>query len=108
MARAAVVEVASAVEVAMYRELPMERNVHALLDDVVSTSANCGPVEEATVSDHDGVVVPMPTLPALSILIRSVSTEVAASLPVENAKKVGTRFVATVPDTPTSIEAISR
>ena len=63
MANAAVVDVASAVEVAMKRELLIERKVQAFESVVVSVSASCGPVEEATVSDQKGEVVPMPTLP---------------------------------------------
>ena len=63
IARAAVVEVASAVEVAMKRELLMERKVQALLPLEVSVSASWGPVEEATVRDHFGVLVPMPRSP---------------------------------------------
>ncbi len=38
--RAAVVEVASAVDVAIYRVLLMLRSVHAFEDDVVSTRAS--------------------------------------------------------------------
>src|SRR3989344_1518642 len=50
MVRAATDEVAVAVDVAIYKVFAIERKVQALLDAVVSTSANCGPVEEATVS----------------------------------------------------------
>src|SRR6267154_517463 len=66
IASAAVVEVASAVDVAKYRLLLIERRVHALLAGLESTRASCGPVEDATVSAQNGVVVPMPTrLPVL-------------------------------------------
>ena len=66
MENAALVDVASAVDVARKNELLMLRIVHALLPAVVSVRASCGPVLEATVSAQNGVVVPMPTrLPVL-------------------------------------------
>ena len=66
-------DVAVAVEVAKKRELLMERKVQALLPAVVSTSASCGPVLEATVRFQNGVVVPMPRKPALERRMPSVN-----------------------------------
>ena len=59
IAAAATVEVAEYVEVARKKLPPAFLNVHALF--VPSASAICGPVDEATVSTEDGVVVPIPT-----------------------------------------------
>lgn len=56
-------DVAVAVEVEMYREFPALRNVHARSPLLPSTSASCGPVDEATVSAQSGVVVPIPKSP---------------------------------------------
>ena len=62
--RAAVVEVESAVEVAMKSEEEALRKVHASELASPSTSASCAPVELAMVSAFVGEEVPMPRSPA--------------------------------------------
>ena len=69
--RAETLEVASAVDVLIYKLFAMDRKVHALLPAVVSVSASCGPEEEAAVSFQNGVVVPIPTSPVLVSLATS-------------------------------------
>ena len=59
IAAAATVEVAEYVEVARKKLPPAFLKAQELL--VPSPSANCGPVDDATVSPKYGVVVPIPT-----------------------------------------------
>lgn len=75
-ATAAVVEVAEYEDVAIKRLLEMERIVHASLPSVVSTSESCGLVAFAAVSAHCGEVVPIPTLPEESMVMRNVGAVV--------------------------------
>jgi hypothetical protein len=63
-ASAAVVEVESAVEVAMKSELEAERKVHARELAMPSTSASWAPVDEAMVRALAGVEVPTERRPA--------------------------------------------
>src|SRR4051812_4470348 len=70
MASAATVLVLSAVDVAMYRVLLIERSVQAFEPLVPSVSASCAPLGEAIESAPNGVVVPMPMGPLLAIYIR--------------------------------------
>ena len=67
MVRAALVDVAEAVEVARKNVPAMERIVQALLEGEPSVRAICGRVEEETVRAVKGELVPMPTLPPLKI-----------------------------------------
>lgn len=75
---AATEEVAVRLEVAKYKLFAMERNVHALLLEVVSTRASCGPLE-ATVSDQSGDVVPTPTLPPINVAEMGLAAVVDAT-----------------------------
>ncbi len=45
----------------------MERKVHGFELPLVSVSASCGPVDEAMVSCHAGVVVPRPRFPVVEL-----------------------------------------
>src|SRR3989344_215516 len=78
MASAAVVLVASAVEVAMKSELFIERKVQALLPADPSVSASCAPVEEAIVIIQNGVEVPTPTSPLVFARMTFPTVEVDA------------------------------
>ena len=55
----------------MGQNMLMERRVHALLPDVPSERASWDPDEDAIVRDAIGEVVPIPTLPAASMRMRS-------------------------------------
>ena len=70
-ARAATVDVAELDDVATYKALDIDRRVHWSEVREASDSASCAAVELAIVSVRFGVVVPMPTLPALFIRILS-------------------------------------
>src|SRR3989344_7138176 len=80
-ASAAVVEVAVAVEVAMYSEFEIERRVHAFDPAVPSVSASCGLVDEAMVTGHNGVVVPKP-VPTAKFIVSPVAPKVSVSPPL--------------------------
>ena len=81
MVRAETEDVARAVEVPIYRVLEIERKVHALLPLEPSVSASWGPVEEAIVSVHMGVVVPIPKEPELGVVKAPVYVVVAGIFP---------------------------
>ncbi len=71
MENAAVVDVATAVDVAIYSEFAMVLNVHELLAVVPSASASCGAVDVAMVNGaKDGDDVPIRRWPVLNISIR--------------------------------------
>ncbi|MEK7516476.1 MAG: hypothetical protein AAB562_02665, partial [Patescibacteria group bacterium] len=68
MAKAAPVDVASAVEVAMYKLLLIARKLHRLLVALLSVNNNCGAVEEPIVTaPKSGVEVPIPTYVPVSM-----------------------------------------
>src|SRR3989344_5509948 len=71
----------------------MLRNVHAFDEEVVSTSESWGPVDDATVSAHCGVVVPMPTL----LLKYAVPLSSSLNSVVEAALTNSTVVLAAVP-----------
>ena len=50
-------------DVAKYRLPVTDRSVHGFDVPDVSVSASCGPVDDAMVSCHFGVVVPRPRFP---------------------------------------------
>lgn len=71
-------------EVAMYRLLLMERNVHLLLVSDESPSASCGSVAFETCNGHCGVVVPMPTYPLVARKSEEVAVRVLVPLKYGN------------------------
>ena len=69
----------------------IERNVQALLEDEPSRSASWGALEEASVSDQRGEVVPIPTpVPPMNVAAGPLPLCVTASVGyavVEEAKR---------------------
>src|SRR3989338_3974007 len=77
MTKAGSVDVASAVEVAMYKLLLMARKLHKLFAGLLSVKRSCGAEEvPSVITPKSGVVVPTPTYPPVSMRVELAKVNV--------------------------------